>query len=133
MIGPCGSFAVNSARPERRFCKCSGAQLNLLCVQFAGGFDLKWIGIDEKARHDARLTQPTYRGADYCDIRAHIQTSFSSYLAGILGDQRYRVRLNIDGDLHHVFSRGHFDIQISRHRPAQHIEIGILNMPPVAA
>src|SRR5438128_9420239 len=89
MIGACGSFAVNSARPERRFCIRSGAQLNLLCVQFAGGFDLKWIGIDEKARHDTRLTQTTYRGADYCDIRAHIQTAFSSYLAGILADQRY--------------------------------------------
>src|SRR5216110_3217996 len=47
------ALAVNSARAQRRLGVGGSAQLNLLGVYFATGFDLVRIGIDEQTRDNA--------------------------------------------------------------------------------
>src|SRR5262249_51933418 len=39
---------------------------------------------------------------------------------------------NVDRNLHHLFRGGHLDIQISRHRLSQDIEVAVLNVPAIA-
>src|ERR1041385_6299031 len=65
MISPGGAFAVNAGRAERCLCIGRCAQLNLLRVHLARCFDLFWIRIDEKTRHDAGLAQLIHRSEEH--------------------------------------------------------------------
>src|SRR5438270_8469064 len=74
-----GAFAVYATPTQSCFSVSSGAQFNLLGVDFMRGFDLVWIGIDEQTRHYPRFAQPIDRSAHNGDVGAHVQSAFSCY------------------------------------------------------
>ncbi len=97
------------------------------------GFDLMGIGIDKETGHDAGFAQTIHRRAHDGDIRPHIQTAFGSNLVGILRDQRNGIGPCLDGNLNHLFGRGHLDVQVGSYRLPQQGHVRVLNMPAIAA
>ena len=65
--------------------------------------------------------------------RRDIQPAFGSDLFAFLRNQRYLRGFQSEGDVDHLVGACRLEIEISRHRSCERLDIGVLNVPAVLA
>src|SRR5262245_24229925 len=109
------------------------AYLDLISAEFRRGFNLLGVGIDEETDKDARVIQFINALADRLSIRYDVEPPLSGDFLRPFGHQRHDVRLEARGDLYHLVSRGHFDVEVRDDHLFERDQIIILNVTTVAA
>src|SRR5215813_5081394 len=96
-------------------------------------FDLENVGVNEKARKNARLAQALHGCPCNREVGFDIEAAFCGDFVRILSHERHGVRMYLQSDLQHLFAGGHFQVEIGCDTLAQQANVKILNMAAVAA
>ena len=97
------AFAVNPCRAERGFCISSGAQLHLLSIYFASGFNLFGIKAGSSWRGDS-VSVPTLEFTD--DVAERMQARFRAYASPAASFDDYAGLISSDPRYADALGRG---------------------------
>ena len=95
--------------------------------------DLRQLGIDEYARHDACAGQPGDHLPQARFLRHHIEPTLGGNLVTALRYQHYHLRSHDGGDADHFVRCRHFQIEFDLSEFAQACHICVLDVAPVLA
>ena len=125
--------AASRARASGGVRPGGGVDLDRPRVELVGLLDLLELGVHEQADLDPGLLQRLHHGPDLDAVEHHVEAALGRQLLAPLGHEGHLVGLHGEGDPRHLLGRRHLHVEAGAHGLPQHLDVAVLDVPPVAA
>ena len=111
----------------------AGVDLDLRRAQFLALADLIEIRVGKDRDVHARVGELAHHLLHIARVQDDVQSPLGGQLVATLRNERHLMRLDRLRGADHLRRRGHLDVEMRRHSPAQDLHVAVLNVSPVAA
>ena len=98
-----------------------------------GRFDLMLLSINEGTDRNAGFGESRHDCSQAVLLACHIEAALGRDLVAALRDQHGRVRLDVQGDLHHLVRCGHLEVERHSHSLSESMDVVVLNVSAILA